>query len=47
MNLKDDKDKNILASMIAKADIFIQNLAPGAIERIGFDLESLVERYPR
>ena len=46
LNLKDDRDKNILASMIAKADIFIQNLAPGAIERIGFDLESLVERYP-
>jgi crotonobetainyl-CoA:carnitine CoA-transferase CaiB-like acyl-CoA transferase len=46
LNLKDDRDKNTLASMIAKADIFIQNLAPGAIKRIGFDLESLVERYP-
>lgn len=32
--------------MIAKADIFIQNLAPGAIERMGFDFRDLVERYP-
>ena len=32
--------------MIAKADVFIQNLAPGAVERMGFGLENLLEAHP-
>ena len=39
MNLKDDGDKALLAAVIAKADVFIQNLAPGAVERMGFGLD--------
>ena len=46
LNLKDDADKAILAAMIASADIFIQNLAPGAVERMGFGLDQLLERHP-
>ena len=33
--------------MIAKADVFIQNLAPGAVERMGFGLEDLHARHPQ
>jgi crotonobetainyl-CoA:carnitine CoA-transferase CaiB-like acyl-CoA transferase len=32
---------------VAKADVFIQNLAPGAAARLGFDCAELRERYPR
>ena len=46
LNLKDEADKSILAAMIASADVFIQNLAPGAIERMGFGMEELLARHP-
>ena len=46
LNLKDEADKTILGAMIASADVFIQNLAPGAVERMGFDPEHLCDRHP-
>ncbi len=46
LNLREDEDKAILAAMIASADVFIQNLAPGAVERMGFGLDELLERHP-
>ena len=33
--------------MLARADVFIQNLAPGAAERLGFGSAALRERHPR
>ena len=47
LDLKDTDDLAMLHRMIAKADIFIQNLMPGAIERLGFSSQSLRETYPR
>lgn len=47
LNLKEDEDRNILAAMIAKADVFIQNLAPGAVDRMGFELEGLHAKHPQ
>lgn len=35
LDLKDDKMLSILKTLIRKADIFVQNLAPGAAERLG------------
>ena len=46
LNLKNEQDKQILASMVAKADVLIQNLGPGVIERLGFDPKQLRKRYP-
>ena len=46
LDLKDDADKSILSAMIASADVFIQNLAPGAVERMGFGPETLLGQYP-
>ena len=46
LNLREDEDKAILAAMIASADVFIQNLAPGAVERMGFGLDELLDRHP-
>ncbi len=37
LNLKDPGDRSLLRAMIARADILIQNLAPGAFARMGLD----------
>ncbi len=41
------QDKTLLAAMLAKADVFVQNLKPGAIARLGFPLDELSRRHPR
>lgn len=47
LNLKDPEDHTILSRMLAKADVFIQNLAPRAIDRIGFSPAALRKNNPR
>ncbi|MFX0545072.1 CaiB/BaiF CoA transferase family protein [Roseovarius sp. S1116L3] len=47
LDLREEGDKALLHRMLAKADVFIQNLAPGAISRLGFDQAELREAYPR
>src|ERR1700731_4273696 len=34
-------DKALLAAMLRRADVFVQNLKPGAVERLGFPVERL------
>ena len=41
LNLKQADDLQILKNMISKADIFIQNLMPGALERLGLTTADL------
>ncbi|MFO1169890.1 MAG: CaiB/BaiF CoA-transferase family protein [Hyphomicrobiaceae bacterium] len=40
-------DRSVLDAMIAKADVFIQNLKSGSIEKLGFGSAALRERFPR
>ena len=47
LDLRQDEAKATLAHLIAEADIFIQNLAPGAASRLGFGSEELRKRHPR
>jgi crotonobetainyl-CoA:carnitine CoA-transferase CaiB-like acyl-CoA transferase len=47
LNIKDPSDKALLEALVAKADVFIQNLAPGAMGRAGFGAAALREKYPR
>lgn len=47
LDLRDPTDKAIMEAMLAGADVFIQNIAPGAIARLGFAQDRLRERYPR
>ncbi len=47
MDIKQEGDRALLARMIAQADIFIQNLAPGAAARAGFDSAALRRDHPR
>ena len=46
-DIKKPEDAALLHRVLAKADAFIQNLAPGAAERAGFGSAELRERYPR
>jgi itaconate CoA-transferase len=47
LDLKRDADRALMASMIARADVFLQNLAPGAAARLGFGAAELRARHPR
>lgn len=46
-DIKDPGDASLLHAVLAKADVFIQNLAPGAAARAGFGSEALRARHPR
>ena len=46
-DIKAPSDAALLHRMLAKADVFIQNLAPGAAARAGFGSETLRRRHPR
>jgi formyl-CoA transferase len=47
LDLARGADKALLAAMLAKADVFVQNLKPGAIAKLGFPLEDLRRVHPR
>jgi crotonobetainyl-CoA:carnitine CoA-transferase CaiB-like acyl-CoA transferase len=47
LNIKDPEDNALLCRMIARADVFVENLAPGAAERSGFGPAGLRRRQPR
>ncbi len=46
-DIKDPDDAALLRRILGKADVFIQNLAPGAAARSGFGSDRLREQYPR
>jgi itaconate CoA-transferase len=47
LDVKKNESKQILAKLIAKADVFIQNLAPGAAKRLGLGADELMAQHPR
>jgi itaconate CoA-transferase len=47
LDLTTAADKALLKAMLAKADVFIQNLKPGAVARLGFALDRLRRDHPR
>ncbi len=47
LDAKHPEAKAILAKLVAQADVFIQNLAPGAAARLGLGAEELRARHPR
>jgi formyl-CoA transferase len=47
LDLTKDNDKALLERMLAKADVFIQNLKPGAVGKLGFAIERLRRDYPK
>lgn len=47
LDLKSDKDADLMHRLLAKADVFVQNLAPGAMARAGFGSEEMRKKNPR
>ncbi|MEX2016352.1 MAG: CaiB/BaiF CoA-transferase family protein, partial [Candidatus Hydrogenedentales bacterium] len=47
LNLKAAEGREVLERLLGKADVFVQNLVPGAAQRFGVDAETLREKYPR
>src|SRR5262249_43624300 len=42
-----EDDKGVLAAISAKADVFVQNLKPGAVGKLGFPVDKLRQKHPR
>src|SRR5215831_4120032 len=40
-NLKEDRGKALLRALIEHGDVFIENFAPGAIDRLGFSYDTV------
>jgi crotonobetainyl-CoA:carnitine CoA-transferase CaiB-like acyl-CoA transferase len=47
LDLKAPRDHEVCTRLLARADVFIHNLAPGAVERLGFGYDQLSLRHPR
>ncbi|MBA2691456.1 MAG: CoA transferase [Rubrobacter sp.] len=47
LDLKEEESREILGRLIESSDVFVQNLAPGAAERLGFGASELRQKYPR
>lgn len=47
LDLKHPEAKAIVARLLAKTDVVVQNLAPGAAARLGLSIEALRPQYPR
>jgi itaconate CoA-transferase len=47
IDLKRDEGRDVLGRLLARADVFVQNLAPGAAARLGADPADLQRRHPR
>jgi crotonobetainyl-CoA:carnitine CoA-transferase CaiB-like acyl-CoA transferase len=47
LDVKRPEARGVLARLLERADVFVQNLAPGAADRLGLSTPELRERYPR
>ena len=47
IDLKHEEGRELLASLLARADVFLHNLGPGAVDRLGFAAAELLARHPR
>ncbi|MGH8519674.1 MAG: CaiB/BaiF CoA transferase family protein, partial [Panacagrimonas sp.] len=47
LNVKHPAAKAVLEKLLQKADVFLHNLAPGAVERLGLGAQELRKKHPR
>lgn len=47
LDLVKTEDRDVCVALLARADVFVHNLGPGAIDRLGFGWETLHARWPR
>jgi formyl-CoA transferase len=46
LDVKSPQGREILTELLGDADVFVQNLGPGAAARLGLDAQTLAERHP-
>jgi formyl-CoA transferase len=46
VNIKDERGKELLRTLIKSADVFVENFSPGVIERLGFGYEEVRKVNP-
>src|SRR5690348_11018290 len=47
LDVKSDEGRAAMTALLARADVFVQNLAPGAAARLGLGAAELLARHPR
>jgi crotonobetainyl-CoA:carnitine CoA-transferase CaiB-like acyl-CoA transferase len=47
LDVKTQSGREVLERLLSRADVFLHNLGPGAVERLGFGLDALARRCPR
>ncbi|MBE3001537.1 CoA transferase [Nocardiopsis sp. HNM0947] len=47
LDIKDAGDRALLDRIVAGADVFVHNLVPGAVDRLGLDAATVRARHPR
>jgi itaconate CoA-transferase len=47
LDIKDPEAREVLGELVSRADVLVQNLAPGATARLGLDYETLSVKHPR
>jgi itaconate CoA-transferase len=47
VDLRRGEDRRLFEALLAKADVFLQNLKPGALAKLGYAIEDLRQRYER
>ncbi len=47
LDLKTPRGQEALRRLLARADVFVQNLSPGALDRLGFSPQEVSRHYPR
>jgi itaconate CoA-transferase len=46
-DLTKPEDKHLFEAIVAKADVLVQNLKPGALAKLGYPMEALRKQFPR
>lgn len=47
IDLKSDRGREVLKKLVISADVFLENFAPGTIERLGFGYDKISQLNPR
>lgn len=47
LDIKDDGDRALLGRLVAKADVYVQNFAPGALSRLGLGSKEFHAQHPK
>lgn len=47
LDLRSDEGRETLAAILDGADVFLHNLGPGAVDRLGFGADVITRRWPR